>query len=100
MNFDNTPNCLVTWFPKGNFLVANGSKIRQYAVDQDHFIKKKTFNVEGGTVKEIVDIRCDMQGQKVVVVDSSNKSVYWNLLITYNLSLQIEEYNRCVTGIY
>jgi hypothetical protein len=84
MNFDNTPNCLVTWFPKGNFLVANGSKIRQYAVDQDHFIKKKTFNVEGGTVKEIVDIRCDMQGQKVVVVDSSNKSV-----VLFNLEGQI-----------
>jgi hypothetical protein len=25
---------------------------------------------------------------------------YWNLLITYYLSLQIEEYNRLVTGIY
>lgn len=84
MNFDNSPNCLVTWFPKGNFLVANGNKIRQYAVDQDHFIKKKTINVEGGTVKEIVDIRCDMQGQRVVVVDSSNKSV-----VLFNLEGQI-----------
>jgi hypothetical protein len=39
---------------------------------------------EGGTVKEIVDIRCDMQGQKVVVVDSSNKSV-----VLFNLEGQI-----------
>ncbi|CAG2229773.1 unnamed protein product [Mytilus edulis] len=64
--FNNTPfNCLVTWAPKNTILVSTGVKIRQYTY----------IGIGSCQIQQIVDLRCDQQGKKIVIVDGISKSV-------------------------
>ncbi|XP_052081912.1 uncharacterized protein LOC127719713 [Mytilus californianus] len=89
--FNNTPfNCLVTWSPKNTIVVSTGVKIRQYRVDENkgNFIKNLDIGIGSSQIQQIVDLRCDHQGKKLVVIDGISKSVSvldfeGNLLGTY-----------------
>ncbi|XP_071159568.1 uncharacterized protein [Mytilus edulis] len=78
--FNNTPfNCLVAWAPKNTILVSTGVKIRQYTckVDENrgNFIKTSDIGIGSCQIQQIVDLRCDQQGKKIVIVDGISKSV-------------------------